>query len=106
MADEDEAFALDDVAIVESGRCIKKSVTLQTEEWTLVNLHHCILQSNIGQSDRIRRWSSSAYNAFGRNFACYDKSNQNQTQVITYFSYTLQLSLKYCTTFREIHISC
>ena len=92
MADEDEAFALDDAAIVETGRCIKKSVTLQTEEWTLENLHHCILQSNIGQSDRIRRWSSSAYNAFGRNFVCYDKSTQNQTQVITY------ISLLYFTT--------
>ena len=85
MADEDEAFALDDAAIVETGRCIKKSVTLLTEEWTLVNLHDCILQSNIGQSDS-RRWSCSAYNAFGRNFACYDKSNQNQTQVIILYN--------------------
>ena len=99
MADKDEAFALDDAAIVETGRCIKKSVTLQTEEWTLVNLHHCILQSNIGQSDRIKRFSS--WNRMDRNFTCYDKSTQNQTQVITYYFpliyyiISLKLSLKY-----------
>ena len=63
MADEDKAFALDDAAIAETGRCIKKSFTLQTEECTLANLHHCILQSNIGQSDRITSWSSSTYNS-------------------------------------------
>ena len=84
-------FEAGEADIVETGKCRKNSVNkLQTEEWTLVNLHHCILQSNIGQSERIKKWTSDT-NAFGRNFACYDKSSETQTQVFFFLHFTFKV---------------